>query len=56
MADTGRGWFAVVDVPVGACGRNLAEDLFEGCEGNGGWKGPLSFVPKGEGGELVGCE
>jgi hypothetical protein len=56
MADTGGGWFAVVDVPVGSCGCNLAEDLFEGCEGNGVWKAPLRFIPKGENGELIVCE
>jgi hypothetical protein len=46
VADTGGRRFAVEDVPVGSWGRNLADDSFEGLEGNGGWRVPLRINPK----------
>lgn len=51
MVDTGRR-FAVEDVPVGSSGRNLAEDSFEGREGNGDADVPLRMNPKAD---LVSC-
>ena len=48
MVDTGGRWFAVEDVPVSLWGCNLAEDLFEGREGNGVWEMPLRTEPKGK--------